>query len=67
MIERTMPDPGAGQSALPDYETKAELARRLGVSGRTIDNLMVRCLPYVAITRKRAASRASLWTNGFSA
>ena len=42
--------PGAGQNPLPDYESKQDLATRLGVSTRTVDNLMLRGLPYVAIT-----------------
>jgi excisionase family DNA binding protein len=36
----------------PEYETKQELAARLGVSTRTIDNLMTRGLPYLALTGK---------------
>lgn len=40
------------QKARPDYETKQELAARLGVSTRTIDNLMARGLPYLALTGK---------------
>ena len=44
--------PGAGQNPLPDYESKQDLATRLGVSTRTVDNLMLRGLPYVAITGK---------------
>ena len=39
--------------AEPDYETKSQVARRLNVSKRTIDNLMrQRRLPYIKITSK---------------
>ena len=38
---------------LPDYETKSQVARRLNVSRRTIDNLMrQRRLPFIKITSK---------------
>jgi excisionase family DNA binding protein len=36
----------------PEYESKLQLAARLGVSTRTIDNLMTRGLPYLALTGK---------------
>ncbi len=37
----------------PDYETKAQVARRLGVSRRTIDNLMrQRRIPFVKLSSK---------------
>ena len=40
-------------SALPDYETKLQVARRLNVSKRTIDNLMrQRRLPFIKLTSK---------------
>jgi excisionase family DNA binding protein len=40
-------------SALPDYETKLQVARRLNVSRRTIDNLMrQRRLPFIKLTSK---------------
>jgi excisionase family DNA binding protein len=35
-----------------EYESKKQLAARLGVSTRTIDNLMARGLPYLALTGK---------------
>ena len=35
-----------------EYENKKQLAARLGVSVRTIDNLLVRGLPHVKLTRK---------------
>jgi len=39
--------------AAPDYETKSQVARRLNVSVRTIDNLMKqRRLPYIKLTSK---------------
>ena len=38
---------------LPDYETKDQVARRLNVSRRTIDNLMrQRRLPFIKLTAK---------------
>lgn len=37
----------------PDYETKSQVARRLSVSRRTIDNLMrQRRLPFIKLTSK---------------
>ncbi len=41
-----------GHSSPKDYESKQELAARLGVSVRTIDNLLKRGLPYIRLTRK---------------
>jgi len=41
-----------GQTKEPEYETKRQLAARLGVSVRTIDNLLARGLPHVKLTRK---------------
>ncbi len=39
--------------AAPDYETKLQVARRLNVSKRTIDNLMrQRRLPFIKLTSK---------------
>ena len=39
--------------APPDYETKSQVARRLNVSKRTIDNLMrQRRLPFIKLTPK---------------
>jgi len=43
---------GAGQETRPEYESKQELAARLGVSTRTIDNLMTQGLPYLKLTGK---------------
>ncbi len=38
---------------MPDYETKSQVARRLNVSRRTIDNLMrQRRLPFIKLTSK---------------
>ena len=39
-------------ASAPDYENKRQLAARLGVSVRTIDNLLTRGLPHVKLTRK---------------
>jgi excisionase family DNA binding protein len=39
--------------ASPDYETKSQVARRLNLSKRTIDNLMRQCrLPFIKLTSK---------------
>jgi excisionase family DNA binding protein len=46
------PETGAGQPQAPDYENKRQLAARLGVSVRTIDNLLTRGLPHLKLTRK---------------
>ncbi len=46
------PDLGAGQATQPDYENKKQLAARLGVSVRTIDNLLTRGLPHLKLTSK---------------
>jgi excisionase family DNA binding protein len=46
------PVPGAGHPPAPDYENKRQLAARLGVSVRTIDNLLTRGLPHLKLTRK---------------
>jgi predicted DNA-binding transcriptional regulator AlpA len=43
---------GAGQVTAPEYENKQQLAARLGVSVRTIDNLMLRGLPHIKLTCK---------------
>jgi excisionase family DNA binding protein len=47
------PGPGTGISTSPDYETKSQVARRLGVSRRTVDNLMrQRRLPFIKLSSK---------------
>ena len=43
---------GMGQQQAPEYENKKQLAARLGVSVRTIDNLLKRGLPHLKLTRK---------------
>lgn len=45
-------DIGSGQPHTRDYEDKKQLAARLGVSVRTIDNLLTRGLPHIKLTRK---------------
>jgi len=52
--ERTSMCPEQTQFArAPDYETKSQVARRLNVSKRTIDNLMKqRRLPFIKLTSK---------------
>lgn len=52
MVTEHDPENGAGQTPAPEYETKKQLAARLGVSVRTIDNLLLRGLPHVKLTRK---------------
>ena len=53
-IEATIMSPEQTEfPAPPDYETKAQVARRLNVSKRTIDNLMrQRRLPFIKLTSK---------------
>jgi len=43
---------GPGGLAPREYEDKRQLAGRLGVSVRTIDNLLARGLPHLKLTRK---------------
>lgn len=45
-------EPSGGHANPKDYESKKELAARLGVSVRTIDNLLKRGLPHIKLTRK---------------
>ncbi len=45
-------DAGTGSAPAREYEDKRQLAARLGVSVRTIDNLLVRGLPHLKLTRK---------------
>ncbi|HSY29678.1 MAG TPA: helix-turn-helix domain-containing protein, partial [Burkholderiaceae bacterium] len=46
------PEGAEGQPIAPDYENKRQVAARLGVSVRTIDNLLTRGLPHVKLTRR---------------
>ena len=41
-----------GPIRVPEFETKKQLATRLGVSVRTVDNLLLRGLPHLKLTRK---------------
>ena len=43
---------GAGHTTEPEYESKQQLAVRLGISSRTVTNLMGRGLPYLKLTGK---------------
>src|SRR5882672_2329482 len=52
MQNDAQPNAGAGQPPAPEYENKRQLAARLGVSVRTIDNLLTRGLPHLKLTRK---------------
>jgi excisionase family DNA binding protein len=52
MSEQTISIPDTTPSLPPEYETKQQLATRINVSVRTIDNLLTRGLPYVRLTRK---------------
>lgn len=56
MFQKRLPamNPEPNQSAAaPDYETKSQVARRLNVSRRTIDNMMrQRRLPFIKLTSK---------------
>ena len=53
-IEATIMSPERTEFlAPPDYETKSQVARRLNVSKRTIDNLIrQRRLPFIKLTSK---------------
>ena len=51
MSTNQIPDTGKDDSDPKDYESKKELAARLGDSVRTIDNLLVRGLPHLKLTR----------------
>ena len=51
-IETIQSGTGASQAREPEYENKRQLAARLGVSVRTIDNLLARGLPHLKLTRK---------------
>ena len=51
MRAEEMTDTGHGQ-VTPEYETKEQLAQRLGISGRTVNNLMRRGLPYIRLGGK---------------
>ncbi len=48
------PEPAhsAGHSNPKDYESKKELATRLGICVRTVNTLMTRGLPHIKLTRK---------------
>lgn len=45
------PNTGGGLNPR-DYESKKQLAARLGISVRTVDNLLNRGLPHLKLTRK---------------
>jgi excisionase family DNA binding protein len=52
MSTNQIPETGAGQPQAREYENKRQLAARLGVSVRTVDNLLTRGLPHCKLTRK---------------
>lgn len=39
-------------SPIRDYENKKQFAERLGISLRTVDNLLAKGMPHVKLTRK---------------
>ena len=45
-------DTGTCQPPVREYDDKRQLAARINVSVRTIDNLMTRGLPHIKLTRK---------------
>ena len=49
---QTVGERTSDQAPQPEYENKRQLAARLGVSVRTIDNLLSRGLPHLKLTRK---------------
>jgi excisionase family DNA binding protein len=50
--DNTTPPPALASCAAPAFEDKKQLARRIGVSVRTIDNLLDRGLPHIKVTNK---------------
>jgi excisionase family DNA binding protein len=40
------------QEPVRDYENKKQFAERLGISLRTVDNLLAKGMPHVKLTRK---------------
>ena len=51
--EQQTPEASAGHQESPDYETKQQVARRLGVSERTIEAMVhEKRLPYIRFTSK---------------
>ena len=46
------PAGSAGQPPAREYENKRQLAARLRVSVRTIDNLLARGLPHIKLSRR---------------
>lgn len=52
MTNNSQPWPRTGEAPSRDYENKRQLAARLGVSIRTVDNLLRRGLPHVKLTRR---------------
>jgi excisionase family DNA binding protein len=53
MSEHNLTDNGPGQPPpVLEYENKHQLAARLGVSIRTVDNLLTRGLPHIKLTRR---------------
>jgi excisionase family DNA binding protein len=51
--ENTMAEPAApAEQPVRDYENKRQFAARLGISLRTVDNLLAKGLPHIKITRK---------------
>ena len=51
-IDRQPSAARADAAVLTEYENKRQLAARLGVSVRTVDNLLTRGIPHVKLTRK---------------
>ena len=47
-VKVTRPEP----TQVPEFETKQQLAKRIVVSVRTVDNLQLRGLPHIKLTRK---------------
>jgi predicted DNA-binding transcriptional regulator AlpA len=52
MNENNLPAREPEPPKVRDYENKRQLAARLGISVRTVDNLMLRGLPHIKLTRK---------------
>jgi excisionase family DNA binding protein len=52
MTTKAMTEPEASPDSQREFESKKQLAARLGVSVRTIDNLLAKGLPFIRLTSK---------------
>jgi excisionase family DNA binding protein len=52
MIDEQKNSTAVCNAPIRDYENKQQFAERLGVSLRTVDNLIAKGMPHVKLTRK---------------